>query len=279
MHMAEALAHGMTLADSSLEAALTPSAAQLTRELRAAQLQERLFWRNVVPLAATIENRRQLLITTLAKTTGRGPRFDDIVTAIGARLAEFQKAAAAALPNLESELGLRERPLREQWEARGPGILRCIADLTESGLLVEACEVLPVFPVLGGGGTAHLAYNSVRIEAVLANPIAELPEVVRLAWLIAQLQLDLPALSENIHAQRLPHIARFAMLPAALAAAQQVELVRNSPDLLGQAIESWRLAVPGGLNAVQVVAEWWEAYQATRPSFGVALAALDQMFG
>ena len=49
-----------------------------------------------------------------------------------------------------------------------------------------------VQPVLGGAGAAHWLYNSVHIEAVLANPVAELPEVVRLGWLLAQLNFDLP---------------------------------------------------------------------------------------
>ena len=52
--------------------------------------------------------------------------------------------------------------------------------------MLPQCDVLLIHPALGGAGEAHLAYNSVRIEAVLANPNADLPEVVRLAWLIAQ---------------------------------------------------------------------------------------------
>src|SRR5439155_20152019 len=101
-----------------------------------------------------------------------------------------------------------------------------------------------VNPALGGGGEAHLAYNSLRIEAVLANPNAELPEVVRLAWLIAQLQLDLPKYSDTIHADRLPQIARYAMLPPTLLAAEAVELMRFTPELIGQAISVWRLPGP-----------------------------------
>jgi len=139
--------------------------------------------------------------------------------------------------------------------------------------------VLLVHPALGGAGEAHLAYNSVRIEAVLANPNAELPEVVRLAWLIAQLQCDLPKYSDTIHADRLPRIARYAMLPAALLAAEAVELLRFTPEMIGQAMTAWRLAVPQGIDAAGVVNQWWQTYLETRPPWNVALAALDQMFG
>jgi hypothetical protein len=114
---------------------------------------------------------------------------------------------------------------------------------------------------------------------VLANPHAELPEIVRLGWLIAQLQLDLPAYSETIHAERLPHLARLAMLPATLQAAETVELVRWSPDLVQQAISRWQLLVPADVDAPQLLLDWWETYQQSRPAFAVALHALDEMFG
>ena len=183
------------------------------------------------------------------------------------------------VPNLPEELELRSRPLREQWEARGPGMLRSIGCRTEEELIVEECEVSAVYPALGGGGGAHLAYNSVRIEAVLANPVAELPEVVRLGWLIAQLQLDLPGYGEEIHPERLPHIAAYAMLPAVLAAAEEVELVRNSSQLVGPAIAAWKLPSPPDIDAASLVEQWWQTYQEARPPWRVALAALDQLFG
>jgi hypothetical protein len=176
-------------------------------------------------------------------------------------------------------LPLRERPLREQWEARGPGLLSHVSQITEEDLIVESAEVLLVHPALGGGGDAHLAANAVRVEAVLANPIAELPEVVRLAWLIAQLKLDLPLYSESIHADRLPHVARYAMLPAILSAAEAVELVRFTPQTMRQAVIAWRLFEPLGVDGAGLAMQWWQTYQETRPPLRVALTALDQMFG
>jgi hypothetical protein len=184
-----------------------------------------------------------------------------------------------AIPNLTDELALRERPLREQWEARGPGLIWNIANLTEAGLVPEQADVLLVRPAFGGAGAAHLQANSLRVEAVLANPHAELPEVVRLAWLVAQLDLDLPRHSEEIQADRLPHVARLAMIPPVLKAAEAVELVRYSPELIGRAIAAWHLAVPPGLDAVSVVSDWWETYQLDKTPFQVALAALDAMVG
>jgi len=279
LHAAEAVARQRQLADERLAAALAEPAALLAGEIRIAHLPAGRFWRHLIPLAATLDSRRQLVETAVVKVAGRDSRTEPAVVPITAALAAVETAAGAALPKFAEEIALRERPLREQWEARGPGLLTQIGWLTDPALLPESCPVLLVHPTLGGGGAAHLSYNSVRIEAVLANPIPELPEVVRLAWLIAQLQLDLPMWSEALHAERLPHVAQYAMLPATLAAAESVELARLTPETLRLAVDSWNLSVPKGVDASTLIFDWWQTYIADRPPFRVALAALDQMFG
>jgi hypothetical protein len=93
-----------------------------------------------------------------------------------------------------------------------------------------------------------------------------------LGWLVSQVNFDLPAISENVNAERLPRLARLAMLPAALAAGNAVELCQDSPDLLAAALNDWRLAADA-----TVLIQWWETYRDSRPPFAVALAALDQM--
>jgi hypothetical protein len=278
LHAAQAVDLKLPLADPRL-AAIEGPAGQLVAEIRAANLPAARFWSNLIPLAAKSAGRRLLVETAVTKTIGRVARFEAIVTNLGTSIAGVETAMQAALPEMADELAHRERPLREQWEARGPGMLREIGHLTDESLLVPGCEVLLVHPATGGGGEAHLAYNSVRIEAVLANPVAELPEAVRLAWLIAQLQLDLPIHSEAIHADRLPHIARYAMLPPALIAAERVELARFTPESVQRAIHAWRLAAPPGVDPAALISQWWHTYSETRPPWRVGLAALDQMFG
>jgi hypothetical protein len=279
LNAAEGLSHGLTPVDARLTEPLKGPATTLQGGIASLGLPAARLWRHLVGLSATNEVARQLVETALTKTIGRNdhlpPRAASLVAAVSEVLAAFR----TAVPNSLEELALRERPLREQWEARGPGLLAHIAIRTEAALLPPTATVVLVHPTFGGGGEAHLPYNSVRIEAVLANPHADLPEVVRLAWLISQVQLDLPAISETIHADRLPQVARFAMLPAALAAAQEVELVRFSPDLVAQAITAWRLPAPAGIDPAALLVEWWETYEQSRPQFSVALAALDRMFG
>ena len=279
LHAAEAIGRGVPLADSRLAEALGPPAAMLAGEIAAAGLPAARFWRQLLPLSAEIQGTRMLTETAVAKTVGRTGKFESIVSALSAAIGAVESAGRAALPNVAEELELRERPLREQWEARGPGLLYQLANLTDERLLPESCTVVLVHPALGGAGQAYLAANQVHIEAVLANPHPELPEVVRLGWLIGQLQLDLPAFSEQIHADRLPHIARFALLPPILAAAETVELAAYNPQTLQLAITGWRMTVPADLEPVSLLMHWWQTCQETQASWPVALAALDQMFG
>ncbi len=146
-------------------------------------------------------------------------------------------------------------------------------ELTEQDLVVSEADVILVQPALGGAGAAHWLYNSVRIEAVLANPIAELPEVVRLGWLLAQLHLDLPKFQGNLRLDRLLEIGPLAMIPPMLAAAQEVELARMDEPTLALALTAWNAAPiePGKLL------EWWDTYQSTNPPWTVALGALERM--
>ena len=272
LHAAAALLRGEAFADQELATAVAEAAVTLQSEIQAANLHAERFWRNLLGLSAGIESNRDLARRALTKTIGRGviaetaePRITDAITAV-------EGAMSRCLPKMAEELPLRIGPLREQWEARGPGLLHQIGLLTDETLFVEQAEVVVVHPALGGAGEAWLAGNQVRIEGVLANPHPQLPEVVRLGWLLAQLHFDLPVLSEHVNADRLPRVAQLAMLPAALAAGQVVELCHDSPELLGEALNAWRL--PG--DAI-VITQWWETYRDGRPPFAVALAALDKM--
>ncbi|HTN76147.1 MAG TPA: hypothetical protein VL096_12910, partial [Pirellulaceae bacterium] len=248
----------------------------LEAEILATQLPEERFWRMLCSLSTTFENNRQLAKMAMYRTLGRASPGDSDVR-LGGCIADVEAALARAKPTLVDELRLRGGPLREQWEARGPGLLTNIFTKTDKRLEVDAADVVLVLPVLGGGGEAQLQNNSVRLEAVLANPHAQLPEVVRLAWMLAQLHLDLPIFSEGIDPERLPLVAALAMIPPTLEAAEFVELVKFNDDLVRFALDAWRVPVPPGIDATDIVMRWWEAFDLARPPLEVAFRALSEM--
>jgi hypothetical protein len=279
LHAAAALARGKTLVDPALQQALAEPALALQQEIVAAGLPGGVFWRALMGFATQFDAPRQIVERAVVKVQGGTGRGDLLIAKLTAVLTAVVNAFQQACPDAAEALRLRERPLREQWEARGSGLLKQLALLTDERLIPEAATIVLVHPALGGGGEAHLAQNAVTIEAVLTNPHPQLPEVVRLAWLIAQLNCDLPAFADHVNAQRMPHVAAFAVLPAALQAAQHVELGEYSPEQLKRAIDAWHLRKLPDLDVAALVAEWWETYQQDRPAWPVALTALDRMFG
>src|SRR5438132_6894922 len=87
LHIANAIARGQSIVDPNLATAVQQPAEQLANEIRAAALPAELFWRHLIPLAANLPQHRQLVEAAVAKTIGRGPRFEIIVANIDSRIA------------------------------------------------------------------------------------------------------------------------------------------------------------------------------------------------
>ncbi len=278
LHAALAIAREQTLVDAELAAVLTQPTNELRQEMASAGLPVARYWRMLCSLATTFDNNRQLAKMALYRTLGHASA-QELSERLGGRISDLEAALLRYKPDIVDELSLRGRPLREQWEARGPGMLHEIFTATDARLEVDVADVVLVLPALGGGGEAQLHNNSVRMEAVLTNPHPQLPETVRLAWMLSQLHLDLPFITEGIAPERLPMLAALAMIPPALSAAQQVDLVKMNDDLVRFAIDAWRVPVPPTIDAVDVVMRWWDAYELSRPPLEVAFRALDEMVG
>jgi hypothetical protein len=291
-HAAAAVFDGRPLVDGAVATALSEPAGALRRDVDEWQLPATTLLAHLCALSAGVDSNRELAATALAKTVGRdhGGRWVD---ALARHVANIEAAVGAARPGMVEELTLRGGPLREQWEARGPGMLAAVGTMTEPELLVARADVVLVHPAAGGGGAAHLAYNSVRIEAVLANPHDALPEVVRLGWLLSMLNADLPMYSEHIDPARRTRVCGLSMLPAALAAAEVVELARFDRPTVELALGAWDSAfpacrptttsapvptpVPAPAVLADILLDWWQTYTAGRPRWAAALGALERM--
>lgn len=276
LHAASAILHSDSITNDELIQSLTAPAELLAREISTAGFNKKKLLSQLVPLSASIDNNQQLADTAIRKAFGPNALSEDVAARIAGAISDIENAFIHAHPNAVGDLETRGRVLREQWESRGPGMLATISRITERGLLPEQADVVLVHPALGGGGMPFMKMNLVTIEAVLTNPSAELPEVVRLGWMLSTLNLDLPLHCDTIQADRLPVIGSLAMLPAALQAASDVEWCHDTPQLLQQAITDWKVGVQDPASVADVVTRWWETYQSAQPRWSVALAALDQ---
>jgi hypothetical protein len=277
LHAADAWVRSKSLADPRLTQAFVDSAAELQDEILRSPLPPGRFWRQLLTWAHQYDNNRELASMAIRKTVRWEPQYEALTGRIADQIGRLESTVQRAIPEMLDELEMRSRPIREQWESRGPGLLHRVAQLTDERLIVENADVVLVLPALGGGGGAHLQNNSVRIEAVLTNNVLLLPEVVRLGWLLAQLNADLPVLSETLTHDRLPTLAQLAMLPAVLQAAQEVELTELNLQTLSSAIIAWHVEALPGSAAAESLLLWWQTYLETRPEWKTAMAALEKM--
>ncbi len=189
-------------------------------------------------------------------------------------LSRARQAFDRTIPRAAEELALRCEPICQQWEARGPGLMRNLSRLIGSDLAAPDSLVLLVIPALGGGGRAVMSQRLVALEAVLANPLAELPEVVRLGWLLARSAFvwhEAPPGSRS-HSWWKCSVA-IALLPPILAAAAEVELISGRAPIVEKAINAWAVEPADA----ERIAAWWQRYQAQKPPWQCAVIELGEM--
>jgi hypothetical protein len=273
---ARVLMAGRTLVDSGLAASLAAPVERLQSALNDEHISGEAFWSHVLPLSASVTNLKEVAQVALIKTIGR--------TEMPARLEHFRRALAdvrnaglSGLPLDEETSAKHQERIKLAWAYQGDGLLHAVAAQTEPEILVEEATVVMVYPAEGGGGAAYLPYNLVHIEAVADDPVPELPEIMRLAWLLSVLNLDLPRYSDEMTPKCLPLVAALAMLPATVAAAAAIGLAPHDEAILRQAMQSW-LATPEKTDAWSgFLFQWWEAYKSMRPPLGTALAGLEKL--
>jgi hypothetical protein len=231
-------------------------------------------------LASEYENNRELVTRALTRLDIYS--VESVVGRVAGAIADLEAALRRVQPEIVDELAVRGRPLMEQWEARGPGMLNQLARSTDELIVPETAEIVLVAPYAGGHGVAHAPVNRVTFEAVLVNPHAELPETVRLAWLLGQLNSDLPRFADALPTGTASGTFgattfRAAMLAPALTAGEVVELTRCDEAMIDTAIDAWRLRDEVPADAATRIWGWWEAWLERPLKWPVAVAALGEM--
>jgi hypothetical protein len=274
MHLADVVRRGRTPIDDRFDAA-TVAGLELWDVLAVVGEHRERLWSHMLGLCSSVENNRELCQTAYRKAIG-GENTTAIATFAGA-VGQVEDALRTAVPGMADQLSQRMQPLLAVWKTRGPGLLNQVSRMVEPGVLADQTQVVGVLPVVGGSARAMLSYNLVHIEAVLADVDPVLPEVLRLAWGLLQLNVDLPKYSDAIHGDRLSLIAGLALVPITLAAGEIVELVRLDDETLERAISSWCHDLDTPEDAVAMVQDWWITYLESRPPWTVAITALERM--
>ncbi len=227
-------------------------------------------------LTATTRQARELAEVAVAKSVAL-PAHHPLVSELAAFFTVQEKGLQKLVPGLEKELALRARPLREHWEARGPGFLAEVARLTDETVQMPRAVVLLAYPFQGGGGGSHATYNAFRLEPLLANPEDRLPEPLRLGWLLSQMNLDLPRFAEVLPSTSRERVPGLAMLRVAIAAGATVQWCEDSTGTTELALATWLPEEADRAATAELLEAWWRTHLNSRPRFEVALAGLAAM--
>lgn len=208
------------------------------------------FWGQLLPMAC-----RDVELSLLVDEALSRCQLDCSATEVSRLLNAAEQQVMRSDLDVTEELRLRQRPLRELWEASGPGMLFQIGRWTMRPI-VSRLEVDGLLPLCGGFGQSFADFDRVQIELVLTNPAADVPEVIRLAWLIAQ--LSIPADADVA-------VNRLALVPCCLAAAAPLGLAVCQPRSLANSLRLWRLIDQGEEALGAALDQWWAAHDEDAP--------------
>jgi hypothetical protein len=277
LHAVACLADGLPILDSQFAELVAEPAEVCLATLQECSLEPVPTLRTLASWASHYENNRELVQVALSKLRGPSGINEQHVSLLAAAIGNLETRVLSARPEMVEELALRGRPLQEQWNARGPGLLKQIARLTEESFAAPAAEVVLVQPVVGGAGYADFKANRVLFEAVLTNPHAALPEALRLGWLLAQLNADVPVYAEAVSPDLLPRVTALATLPVVLSAAETVEWATCDLATIELALGCWHMPSESPQQTAEQLFRWWRAYEGGSTTWPVAWRALESL--
>jgi hypothetical protein len=236
-------------------------------------------WDELIVHGASIASNAELA-STVARHAVPAIEHGPTIQRLAGLITDVEAAFKLLYPKHDEQSALRTRPLQEQWLGYGSGLIAHLGRLTEKRFFQGPCTIIALQPALGGGGHTHPGHSAVSIEALLINPLAELPEVVRLAWHLAQNAIHRVAASRDLPDSSRLRLIPLAMLPPVMAAAEVLELSKCNEAIAELAIEHWQIAVPHSMDVaselIPCLMDWWETYLQTRPTWELALKALSK---
>jgi hypothetical protein len=181
LHAAECLCRfSSQVQDENLRDKLGPAAQALGTCLEDLDSQKASgLWDALEALGSKI-NSNSALANQLVSQSVQGFVEDSLIQRLTGSITDIEAAFKLLFPKYAEQFDYRIRPLQEQWIGYGSGFFAHIRRLTRSDAYIGQATVIGVQPILGGAGRAHVEHQSMHIEAVLTNPLPELPEVVRL---------------------------------------------------------------------------------------------------
>lgn len=274
-HASFVVATGANCTDRKIEQTLISPVTDINNRLLSASLDIGAFWKRYL-LEILRESSMQQACTEALECSGCGEmQIEATSKAICSRLSDARLGFLTRFPKLSEQLPLRLKPLRDRWETVGQGLLLDIArqiwreppnqwwPATTSAMMIQ--------PMRGGDGGFDLESQSLWMEAVLTDVEPEVPEVLRMAWLITRMAIHSHIQTKSAD----PSLAKpwsLVSVPLVLSAGKSLELVRGDELPIRRAMELWQF---GDTETAQTLAVWWPQFLDSDQPLPAALKILQ----
>ncbi len=176
IHAARNYLAGVESVDPSIHRLISDSLGDLYDRLLAAEIDMTVFWRRLQCAVAAGDDDQSACSAALLAAGCSPLASDQVASAITSKLTDLRLGYQQRQPKLAEQLTLRSRPLREQWDGFGGGLTKRIAKLTHESFIPKSATVLMLSPYCGGDGELDVDSSRLWMEAVLANPVPQLPK-------------------------------------------------------------------------------------------------------
>jgi hypothetical protein len=277
IHAAHAVATGATCNDRKTEQALASPVAEINSRLLSASLDIAAFWKRLHAETLFQVPPEQACAIALSAAGCSELQVDQTARVILNRLGDSRVAFDRRFPKLSEQLKLRGRPLRDQWETYGPGLLSNITqqiwnDSPPADWWPSRVEAILVQPMRGGDGGYDADAARIWIEAVLTDIDPSVPEVLRLAYLITQLAIDSHTRERSSDGTSTSLPWTIGLVPITLTAGKELELVRSPGLPIDTAMRLWNI---GSAEIATTTQRWWDNHQSKATPLPVALKELS----
>lgn len=186
------------LKDTSLQQAITEPVHTITERLMSASVDPAIYWDHLIEEVVAHDNDVELTPAICEIALLRGGhsdlQSDQVALAIYRGLETCRRAHRTRSPKLADQLRLRYAPLKQAFEAYGPGLVRTIGKQIWNGSpptdwWPRRVSVHAVQPIATGAAGASGQQTSVWIEAVLTDIDPDVPEWLRLVYQLTQMAI------------------------------------------------------------------------------------------
>ena len=277
-HAAYVVATGAPCTDSKTEQLLVGPVTDINNRLLSSSIDVAIFWQHYLAGLLSGAEISEACAAALILGGCSELQVEQTGKAISNRLSDARQAYTGRFPKLGEQLELRARPLREKWEAVGPGLLRDVErqvwdNSPPSGWWTSRLTVQLVQPMRGGDGGYAADDGKLWIEAMLTDVDPGVPEVLRVAWLITRIAIESHT-RKKTGELALGNAWSMVPVPLVLTAAANLDLIRPNPLPIKRAMELWQRS---DASTAETLAKWWNGFRQSPTPLPVALQQLDQL--